>query len=163
MDLRPEQRIFFPFFENSFFFLFLRWLWNISKNLIISSWGNGNHNFENLSYSSQNAKVQQNNWQPMLQGMWRKQNLHLLLVELQAGMAALETTVENSQEANTKSIMWLSYSSPWCLSERLCIRLYRYLLSHLHCCSIPNNYMPFSWPINSSIKRNESWIFQVNG
>lgn len=39
----------------------------------------------------------------MLQEIRRKQNPHLLLVELQTDMAALETTVENSQEAKTKS------------------------------------------------------------
>lgn len=95
------------------------------------------NNLQILCHCSHNGIDQRNNQQEMLQGMYRRQNPHSLLLGLQIGIA-LEINVQHSQKTKNKSTIRLNYPISCHIPKRLNILHHRNLLSQACCCFIYN-------------------------
>lgn len=83
---------------------------DISKTVHHSNQLNANqNNFLRLSYHSMNAQDQGNNRQQVLERMWRKHNTD----SLQNCSSTLEISVDNSNKAKNKSMLWCIIITSW--------------------------------------------------
>lgn len=93
-----------------------------------------------MFHPSQNEKKNQQNNLQLLERLWGKESIRLLLVALQTGAAALEISVETVQKLNV-NINYHVIQSHHCITSKVLdsLLLHR-LLSHAHCCFLHTSW-----------------------